>query len=645
MDSAAPRPQLPEPPAGALGDLLATVPARIVQLDRAGRIVYVNQIVDGLDAAAVLGSLAINWVAPSSQAVFRQALDRVMAVPVTLEIEVEGFGAGGKFQPYLTSMRGIWHEGTCSGAYLVTTEQSERIAAQRALRASEARLRAAADSLPFPFWVRDANNVLVVQNAESLAQWGDQLGKSVRDLPIPPELLTMTEGNIAACHAGEVVRADITAATALGPRYLQSIMAPVRDGDEIIGVLGLDLDLTEQRRLEAQLSRAAREESVGRLAGGVAHDFNNLLTAILGYAELGLNHATEPARVTQALERILEAGRRGAAMTNQLLAYARSQPVALQALDPCGLIERVGRLIAPLLGRRISFATDFAPETPQVIADSTTLEQVLVNVAVNARDAMPDGGDLCISTAVVDLTTADLSGHKEAVPGRFVRIAVRDSGTGMSAETLACLFEPFFTTKPVGKGTGLGLASSRGLVRQHHGVIRIQSEVGRGTTVTLDIPAAVGRGKSDESAVHLAVRGTGQRILLAEDDPSIRELVSLALRELGYVVATASDGGDALVQWEGLPQPADLIITDLLMPTMGGREWVSELRKRGVQVPVLYVSGYRGDSDPLLLQMTAEASPGMVAKMPQAREDFLPKPFTTAQLAQAVRNLLEAVPR
>lgn len=637
-----PQPLLPEPPVGALRDLLATVPARIIQLDRAGRIVYVNQIVDGLDAAAVLGSVAIDWVAPGSKDVYRQALDRVMLVPVTLEIEVEGYGEGGKFQPYLTSMRGIWHGDVCSGVYLVTTEQSERIAAQRALRASEARLRAAADSLPFPFWVRDAENVLVIQNVVSIAQWGDQRGKSLDALPIPAELLTQVETNIAACKAGAVVRADITAPTALGSRYLQSIMAPVRDGEDIIGVLGLDLDLTDQRRLETQLSRAAREESVGRLAGGVAHDFNNLLTAILGYAELGLSHAREPARVTQALERILEAGRRGAAMTNQLLAYARSQPVALQLVDPRGLIERVGRLIAPLLGRKITFVTEFAKDTGWVMADSSSLEQVLVNVAVNARDAMPEGGELRISTALVHMTAEELSGHKDALPGCFVRIAVQDSGTGMSAETLACVFEPFFTTKPVGKGTGLGLASSRGLIRQHHGTICIDSEVGQGTTVTLHIPAAVGTGKPDESAVHIAVRGTGQRILLAEDDPAIRDLVSLALRELGYVVTTATDGQDALVQWDALPQPANLIITDLLMPNLGGREWVAELRKRGVLVPILYISGYRGDSDPLLLKMPAKLSPGMLPKIVPMHEDFLPKPFTTAQLAQAVRNLLES---
>lgn len=618
-------PPFPDPPRGQLRELLAAVPALIMQVDRAGRIVYINQIFDGQDVSAVLSSQAVDWTAPASRQTFLTALARVMAVPITLDVEVEGQGPGNTLRHYVLRLRGVWQNEQCEGAYIVASDQTERIEAQRALRASEAQLRSAADSIPFPFWVRDAQMVVTLQNAASCANWGDLLGKPLSAIPAPPEILALADACMRRCLRGEIVEQEITTPTQQGERILQVIMAPVRDGDHIIGVAGVDIDITERRRMEAHLSRSAREESVGRLAGGVAHDFNNLLTAILGYAELGLAHSLEPQRVTQALERIREAGRRGAALTGQLLAYARHQPASLRPLNPLRLVERVGRLIAPLLSGVVELRLELDPHTPAMHADATMIEQVLVNVAVNARDAMPDGGALIIAARPVTLTAAEVAGHPRVVAGDFVRLEVRDCGSGMTPAVQARLFEPFFTTKPVGKGTGLGLASCLGLIRQHQGIIRVTSAVGQGTTVTVDIPVAAEPADEAESGLHPAMRGSGQTILLVEDDALIRDMVASALQALGYRVIVAVDGEDALARWHATTTHIDLLVTDLLMPRLGGHALADRLHQERADVRVLFMSGYSGEDD-------------LEDRGPWA--DFLAKPFTPGQLAASIRDLL-----
>lgn len=503
---------IPDPPRGQLRELLSAVPALIMQVDRAGRVVYINQVFDGMEASAILSSQAVNWATPASRPAMLTALARVMAVPTTVDLEVEGNGPGGSVRQYLLRLRGVWQSERCNGAYIVATDQTERVEAQRALRESEERL-----------------------------------------------------------------------------------------------------------------SRAAREESIGRLAGGVAHDFNSLLTAILGYAELGLTHGDEPERVIQALERIREAGRRGATLTGQLLAYARHQPAALRPVHPGRLVERVARLIAPLLANRIELRVSCDPTTPAMQADASMIEQVLVNLAVNGCDAMPDGGVLVVNVRPVTLAIADVVDHHGVAPGAFVRLEVRDSGDGLAPGVQEHLFEPFFTTKPVGKGTGLGLASSQGLVRQHHGIIRVRSDAGRGTTVWVDIPATTVAADEGDSSLQPAVPGAGETILLVEDEGLIRDMVASALQTLGYRVIPAIDGEDALMQWQAASAPIDLLVTDLLMPRLGGHALAERLRRRHPELRVLFMSGYSGEDD--------HYDDGTLA-------DFLAKPFTTAQLASSIRALL-----
>jgi len=406
----------------------------------------------------------------------------------------------------------------------------------------------------------------------------------------------------------------------------------VWQGERCEGAYIVANDQTE--RLEAQralhdseerLNRAAREESIGRLAGGVAHDFNNLLTAMLGYAELGLSSGDEPQRVTHALERIREAARRGATLTGQLLAYARHRPAALRPVHPGHLVERVARLITPLLASRIELRVTCDPTTSAMHADVSMIEQVLVNLAVNGCDAMPHGGVLALSVRPVLLTSVDVASHPGVEPGAFVRLEVRDSGDGMAPAVQEHLFEPFFTTKPLGKGTGLGLASSQGLVRQHHGIIRVSSDVGRGTTVSVDIPATTGTVDASDSGLQPAVRGAGETILLVEDEDLIREMVAATLQTLGYRVITAVDGEDALVQWHAALTPIDLVVTDLLMPRLGGHALAERLRAGHPGLRVLFMSGYSGEDD--------RSEDGRLA-------EFLAKPFTTAQLAASIRTVL-----
>src|SRR3989442_1702908 len=412
--------------------------------------------------------------------------------------------------------------------------------------------------------------------------------------------------------------------------FLNNVVGFVEEG-RLVRVWGTQRDVSEQRHLEEQFRQAQKMEAVGQLAGGIAHDFNNLLTAILGNTQLLLRDLPPGDAKRGDVEEIRKASERAASLTRQLLAYSRRQMLQPEVLDLNGVVAEMDRMLRRLIGEHIALVTVLAPELGRVRADPNQLEQVIVNLAVNARDAMPDGGKLTIETANVELDATYAQAHLGSVPGSYAMVAVTDTGVGMDATVRAHLFEPFFTTKEVGKGTGLGLATVYGIVKQSDGYISVYSEVGRGTSFKIylpriDTPAPI----QASPAKDRPDRGT-ETILVVDDEPAVLSLSRRALDAQGYVVLTASDASDAMRVVERHGGTIHLLLTDVVMPGLSGRELADRLATRRPGIRVLYMSGYPGD---------AVVQPG---PLPHGSA-FLQKPFSPDGLARKVRDVLDANP-
>ena len=393
-------------------------------------------------------------------------------------------------------------------------------------------------------------------------------------------------------------------------------------------------DVTDVLSLEAQLRHAQKLESVGQLAAGIAHDFNNILTVIQGYSDCLLVRCQGDQVTRGALKQIGDASKRAAALTRQLLTFSRKQVIQLKVLNLNVVLTNLANMLPRLLGEDIVLQTDYASNLPAVEADTGMLEQVVMNLAVNARDAMPRGGKLMIRTASEEITTADSSRHADARAGLFTSLTVTDTGCGMDAKTLERLFEPFFTTKDVGKGTGLGLATVYGIVKQHQGWIEVSSKVGGGSSFKIFLPG-VRRPETDsqeDSGFIKKVQGGKETILIVEDEPMLRELVREVLRSYDYEVIEAGSGCEALKIWDQHDGEIDLLLTDMVMPEgQNGRELADQLRQRKPDLKVILSSGY-----------SAEA---LGRDFAQEEAFFLPKPYLPPQLARIVRECLDSVPR
>ena len=400
----------------------------------------------------------------------------------------------------------------------------------------------------------------------------------------------------------------------------------VRLPSAVRSALALAASKARARSLEAQLAQSQRLEAVGRLAGGVAHDFNNILTAIGGYTDLLLADMAPTDARRQDVEEILRAAQRAAALTQQLLAFSRRQVMQPKVLDLNALVADIEKMLRRLIGEDILFATVLHPRTGNVRADPGQLEQVIVNLAVNARDAMPEGGRLTIETRSVELDESYRTEHPTVSPGPYVMLAVSDTGIGMDEETRTRIFEPFFTTKVRGKGTGLGLATVYGIVQQSGGHIWVYSEPGRGTTMRVYLPrvdAPADKLERPGDAPPQDLRGT-ETILLVEDEASVRAVTGQLLARNGYTVVEAADGPSALAL--DIPK-LDLLLTDVVMPGMSGRELANQLTARRPGLRVLYMSGYTDDA----VVRHGMLEPGL---------SYLEKPFRPDALLRKVRETL-----
>lgn len=376
-------------------------------------------------------------------------------------------------------------------------------------------------------------------------------------------------------------------------RWLRSRASPVFDGEgRVVRLVGLASDITSQRQLEEQLLQSRKMESVGRLAGGVAHDFNNLLTVMFSGTQFALEQlpADHPARAD--IEQVKEAAQRAAKLTSQLLAFARRQVIAPVRLDLNELTRQMDQLLRRLIGEHIELTTRLAPDLYPVRADRSQLEQVLVNLAINARDAMPGGGRLTLETANFSVDHAYVDSHANVQAGDYAMLAVSDTGIGIPRELHEHLFEPFFTTKRAGAGTGLGLATCYGTIRQIGGQILLYSEVGQGTTFKILIPRTLEGEAPVAAPTESAKPGGRETVLFVEDDPRVRGMGVRILAQRGYRVLEAAGGKEALALAERHPGPIQLLLTDVVMPQMSGPELAERLCEKLPNLRVLYTSGY-----------------------------------------------------
>ena len=389
-------------------------------------------------------------------------------------------------------------------------------------------------------------------------------------------------------------------------------------------------DVSERRKLEEQFRQAQKMEAVGRLSGGVAHDFNNLLGVIIGYAEFLQENMDAENNLRSSVDEILKAGKRAASLTRQLLAFSRQQVLDPKVLDLNGVVSDMEKLLRRLIGEDIELTTHLVPELAHLKADQGQLEQVLMNLVVNARDAMPQGGKLVIETQNMVMDQAFVRRYPYPVqPGPYVLLTVTDGGIGMDAETKARAFEPFFTTKEKGKGTGLGLSTVYGVVKQSGGYIDIYSAPGAGTTFKIYLPRVDEAIKSEKPAGSKADSFSGsETILIAEDEESLRRLTRNTLELCGYKVIEAKDGVEALEVSERHSGTIDLLLTDIVMPEMGGRALAQELARRRPEIRLAYMSGYTGQA----VGSQGPVDPGSV---------FLLKPFTRELLTRKIREALD----
>jgi len=507
----------------------------------------------------------------------------------------------------------------------VTEGPAKPMPAKRLLKDKDRKFQFLFEENPQPMWVFDPGSQQILEANQAAAQLYGYVREEFRGM------------GLASIEESDTPKAgnDVAPAVAIhrhrtrGGRRIEveTVAQDIVYGGATVQLVAL-VDVTLRRQLEEQLRQAQKMEAIGILAGGVAHDFNNLLTIITGYSQLILKTLSPSDPNRYSAEQIVKAGERAAALTQQLLAFSRRQVLQPKVVELNKLVTSLSSMLRRLIGEDIDLRLEMRPELGRVNADPGQMEQVLMNLVVNARDAMPEGGTLTIETANVTLDESYVSRHMTVKPGPYAMLAVSDNGIGMDEATQARLFEPFFTTKSSGRGTGLGLSTVFGIVKQSGGSVDVYSVPGRGTSVKvylprIDQPVAA----ESETPFKAVARGT-ETILLVEDEEMVRNLVRETLQREGYQVLDAADSVEALRISEKHKTAIHLLITDVVMPKVSGRDLAVELCRRRPGMKVLYMSGYTD---------SAIVHSGILQK----EVAFLNKPFTPASLAERVREVLE----
>ena len=577
----------------------------IVTIDHAGRVLEFNPSAErmfGYARADVLGrDMATLIVPPRLREQHRAGMEQYLATGegkvFGQRLETTALRADGSEFPAEITIAKIALHGTPVFTGFVR-DLTERKNAEAALQDAESRLRTVVAESPIVVFALDTKGVFTVSAGKGLAalgrREGEAIGSSVYDLYKDyPEVLA----NIDRCLAGE----EFSASVEIGKLSFEAHYTPVRNAQgEVVGIFGVATDVSDRRELEFQLRHAQKMEAVGRLAGGVAHDFNNLLTVIRGQCDVALAKMDPGDPFRGSMEEVQKAAARGVLLTRQLLAFSRKDVVSPEILDIGDVVRGMESMILRVIGEDVRLVTRTGQWPLHVRADRGQMEQVLANLAVNARDAMPRGGELIIEVSAIDLKREGSPLATELAPGPYVALTVEDEGCGMSSEVMAHVFEPFFTTKEQGKGTGLGLSVVYGIVQQSGGDILVESEPGRGTTFRILFPriaapdAAPGETGAPETGLP-AARGEGT-ILLVEDEAAVRAVARDFLQVFGYDVVEACSGEEALALFESRRGTWRGVVSDIVMPGMSGVELARRLVELDPGIRVLLVSGYHRDS-------------------------------------------------
>jgi PAS domain S-box-containing protein len=488
-------------------------------------------------------------------------------------------------------------------------------------------IEAMVESLPFAVFALDTSERYVLQNAACRRQWGDALGKRLDELDVPPDDARLWKRNNRRAFAGEVVSGEVTLTVRGVRRHFHNVIAPVRVDGGIRGIIGVNIDIDARKKLENRIRQADKMHAIGTMAGGISHDFSNILHAILGYSTLIKDATSQDGVVNEYAVEIDRLAHSASDLAHKLLTLGRGTPGSPRAMDVNALLGEHEDILARILGRNIRLSLDLDPRLWAIEADPSQIEQVVVNLAVNARDAMPGGGTLTFRTRNVSLDDAACRALPGTAPGPHVLVTVADTGEGMDAETLERIFDPFFTTKEPGQGTGLGLSVVYGIVEQHGGHVGVSSEPGRGTSVHMHLPASPTiRVPQAERRSTRPDRGNGT-VLLVDDETSILKVGRLSLEDHGYAVLTARDGEEALAVYRRRRGDIDVVILDIVMPRMDGIACLEALEAEDPNVKVILASGY--------------PQGGRIGTARPPTRTFLQKPYDTDELLEAIRDVLD----
>jgi two-component system, cell cycle sensor histidine kinase and response regulator CckA len=627
----------PEARCHYLEQIFLAAPDAMTVVDRYDRALCANpafQAMFGYESGELLGQSIETLIAPAE----RHAESRWIADSVsrgkTITVETQRKRQDGTWIEVSILSAPLIVEGKHVGSYAIYRDISE--SSQEALNSerSEARYRSLVQSSAYGIYRSSAEGKFLHVNPALIAMLGYESADEVIQLDPRRDLFVNAEEQARLIEEfrrtgrmdGVEVRWKRKNGSAITVRLSGKTVSGSDEASDAMEAIAEDV--TERRALEEQFRQAQKMEAVGRLAGGVAHDFNNLLMVISGYAEVILEGLDAAHPLHSKARAIQQASDRATTLTRQLLAFSRKQLLELKVVDVNAIIEDMERLLRPLIGENIELVTQLSPDSTHTRADAGQLEQVLMNLVVNAKDAMPDGGRIAIQTRTITLDDARPGDKTFIRRGDYVMISVSDNGIGMDKETQSRIFEPFFTTKEKGKGTGLGLSTVYGIAKQSGGYLMVESEPGCGATFIIYLPRVEHPTESRDAAPQgRAPAGGSETVLLVEDEESVRQLVRETLEAKGYRVLEAENGEAGLAVAARHEKPIDLVITDVVMPELGGRELVQRLVKARPQIKVLYLSGYTED---------AVVNDGAI----DSANAFLQKPFTLQNLARKVREVL-----